>query len=193
MSRSTEAAVTIPEALPDSLTLAKSVKPGAMPATGRDDGLSAIRLLRHLAELVAEHHSDDPVAARFVTSLAEYEDAVFREHKFTFDEILGLKPRQGGSPWYEVENLQHRNYWLKLAAQRHFPGPSVTKPSKLIAVELRRFEAGPEWRKAKRLAAPPDSWRGTERECWFNILKRGDAPAARTIRAILSGRWSDKC
>jgi hypothetical protein len=142
--------------------------------------------VRHVAELIAEHHSDDPEAARFVTSLAEYEDSVFRKHKFTFDEILGLKPRQGHAPWYEIENRRRRDHWLRLAAQRHFAGCSVTKQSKQIAVELKRFEAGPDWRKAKRLAAPPAAYLGTVRECWFYVLKCGDAPEARTIRHVLS-------
>jgi hypothetical protein len=165
--------------------LSEIPKAAAMPATEcANESLAAIRDLRRVAELVSE--SVDPAAAWFVARLAEYEDAAFRKMKFTFDEILGLQPRQGCSPWYEIEKLQQRNHWLCQAAQRHFAGCSVTKQSKQIAVELKRFEAGPEWRKAKRLAAPPDAWRSTERECWFRILKCGDAPEARTIRTILS-------
>jgi hypothetical protein len=148
------------------------------------ESLIAIRHLRRVVEIVAE--SSDPAASWFLTRVAEYEDAAFRKMKFTFDEILGLQPRQGCSPWHEIEKLQQRNHWLCQAAQRYFAGCSVTKQSKQIAVALKRFETGPEWRKAKRLAAPPDAWRGTERECWFHILKCGDAPAARTIRTILS-------
>ena len=74
------------------------------------------------------------------------------------------------------------------AADRHFAGRSATEQGNQIAVELKRFEAGPEWQKVKGLAAPPDHYRGTLRECVFHVLKAGKAPAARTIRAVLAVR-----
>lgn len=144
--------------------------------------LAAIRYLRGLAELV--HDRDHPSAAWFVSKLAEYESSVCAN--FTLDEILGLTPRRGGRSWHSTETLLNRDRWLRLAAQRHFSGPSIPRQ---IVDALTLFAASADWRKEKVLAEPPAAWRGTEREAWFWVLKAdGDVLAVRTVRDILKRR-----
>lgn len=144
--------------------------------------LAAIRHLRWLSELV--HDRDHPSAAWFVAKLAEYENSVRAD--FTLDEILGLTPRRGGRSWHSTETLLNRDRWLRLAAERHFAGPSIPRQ---IVDALTLFAASADWRKEKVLAEPPAAWRGTEREAWFWVLKAdGDVLAVRTVPDILKRR-----
>jgi len=155
----------------------------AMPAADcGNESVAAIRRLRRVVEILSEH--DDPSAAWFVAKLHEYEGSIKAGHRL--DEILDLVSRQGCRSWYEIEELQHRNYWLRVVAERHFPNRSVTKQASEISAAISLFEGGADWKRVKLLAALPAEWRDTARECWFAILKCGKAPKERTIRDILS-------
>jgi hypothetical protein len=158
----------------------------AMPATEcANASLAAMRDLRIVVELLAEQHSDNPAAARFVSSAVEYEGSA--RAGFTFDEILGLTPRPGCRSWHSIERQKLRSQWLRLAAQRHFTGRSVTEQAAQIAAALNLFIDG-DWAGVKSLAAPPAVWRGTAREALFHVLKNNDGgvPSTRTTRRVLS-------
>ena len=154
------------------------------PADDRDNpSLVAIRYLRRVVELVAEH-GDDEIAAWFVAKAAEYEASA--HVGFSFDETLGLKPTAAGCrSWFTVEALDRRDRLLRLIASLYYAGRSCAQQADLIATALARYEAGADWRKDRSFAAPPAAYRGTERELLFGILRCGSAPAARTIRRVL--------
>jgi len=159
----------------------------AMPAAeSANESLAAIHDLRRVIEILSEH--DDPAAARFVSKVAEFEGSASHGHRL--DEVLGLTPRPGCRSWHAIETQRLRDHWLRMAADRYFANRSITEKAAQIAVELTDFCNGgdSDWKKVRVLAAPPVAWRGTERECWFQVLKHnnGAVPSARSIRRVLS-------
>jgi hypothetical protein len=147
--------------------------------------LTSIDLLRHIAVLLAEH--DDGDARRFRTIIAEYEAGA--RYGLQIDELIGLTPLPGQSPWYAIEMLALRDsLLLQLQRTFHADEPSERQQAKKIATRIGRYEAGP-WIRDRVWKSPPAQYAGKAEALMFAILKAGRAPSSRTVqRALAAGR-----
>lgn len=138
-------------------------------------------MLRHVALVAAEHGGDAGTA--FAAAVGAYEAGA---GALTLDAALGLSPGRGGEPWWVAEARQDRAELLRELSRRFFGAlPSANARAEAIAAGLHRY-AATGWLTERAFRDPPPARRGTAAEMFFRILKRGEPPAERTIRAVLT-------
>ena len=124
----------------------------------------AVGRLREVAARLAELRYGGGEAGRWLLNLvAEYSSGA--RLGLRLDEATGLIPKPGHSPWWVIEDREHRDELLRESAESWIGSP-CTRPAA-------------RWSRDRPFKSPPDGSHEKLDELMFGLLKCGPAPAQR--------------
>jgi len=139
----------------------------------------AVGRLREVAARLAELRYGGGEAGRWLLNLvAEYSSGA--RLGLRLDEATGLIPKPGHSPWWVIEDREHRDELLRESAESWIGSP-CTRPAA-------------RWSRDRPFKSPPDESHEKLDELMFGLLKCGPAPAQRAVERALGdcrqvARW----